>query len=89
MIPIVFGEGQRSCGVTRGQMVNTLKIACKHSISRYVTSGNLILGMCMAHIRKMIPIVFGRGKWSFGVTSGQKVENRPSPISVNLKLGLT
>ena len=75
MIPIVFGEGQRSCGVTRGQMVNTLKIACKHSISRYVTSMNFILGMFMTHIRKMIPIVFGRGQRSFGVTRGQKAQN--------------
>ena len=74
MIPIVFGEGQRSFGVTRGQMVNTLEIACKHYISRSVTSRNLILNMCMAHIGKMIPIVFGGGQRSFGVTRGQKAK---------------
>ena len=74
MIPIVFGEGQRSFGVTRGQMVNTLEIARKDSISSCVTSRNLILGMCMAHNGKMIPIVFGAGQRSFGVTRGQKVK---------------
>ena len=74
MIPIVFGGSQRSFGVTRGQILNTLENACKHSISSYVTFRNFILGMCIAHIRKLIPIGFGRGQSSFGVTSGQKVK---------------
>ena len=70
-------------------MVNILEIACKHSISSSVTSKNFILGMCMAHMRKMIPIIFGKGQRSFGVTRGQKVQNLSSRISVIVKLGST
>ena len=73
MIPIVFGESQRSFGVTRGQIVTTVEIACKHSISRYATLRNFIFGMLMVNIEKMVPIVFGGGQRSFGVTTGQNV----------------
>ncbi|KAJ8030361.1 hypothetical protein HOLleu_26758 [Holothuria leucospilota] len=50
MIPILFGGGQRSFGVTRGQIVNILEIACKHGISRRINVRDLILTMFIAHI---------------------------------------
>ena len=74
MIPIVFRGGQRSFEVTGGQMVKTLKIACKHGISRRVSVTILIFGVWVDHIEQMIPIVFGGGQRSFGVTRGQKVK---------------
>ena len=53
--------------------MTTLEIACKHSISRYATLRNFIFGMLMVNIEKMVPIVFGGGQRSFGVTTGQNV----------------
>ena len=47
--------------------------ACKHDISRTVSVNNLIFGMWVGHV-EMIPIVFGGGQRSFGVTRGQKVK---------------
>ena len=72
--PIVFGGGQRSFGVTRDQMVNTLENPCKHSISRSVTPRDLILSLSIVHIESMILSVFGGGQRSFEVTGGQKVK---------------
>ena len=50
MVPIVFGAGQRSFGVPRGQIVNTLEIAGKHDISRRKNVKDLILFMKIGHI---------------------------------------
>ncbi|KAJ8029559.1 hypothetical protein HOLleu_28989 [Holothuria leucospilota] len=49
-------------------------LACKHDISRRVTVTELILGVWVGHIEKMIPIVFGGGQRSFGVRRGQNVK---------------
>ena len=47
---MIFRGGQRSFEVTGGQMVKTLKIACKHDISRRVSMINLIFGVKVGHI---------------------------------------
>ncbi|KAJ8028764.1 hypothetical protein HOLleu_31096 [Holothuria leucospilota] len=53
--PIVFGGGQKSCGVTRGQRPKTL-------FARYLK---------MTYGEKMNPLIFGGGQRSFGVTESQ------------------
>ena len=50
MIPILFGGGERSFGVTSGQIVNMLEIACKHDISRRINVRDLILTILIADI---------------------------------------
>ncbi|KAJ8039779.1 hypothetical protein HOLleu_13887 [Holothuria leucospilota] len=56
--PIVFGGGQRSFGVTRGQTLKTL-------FTRYLK---------MHYGKRKNPIVFGGGQRSFGVTRGQTLK---------------
>ncbi|KAJ8030932.1 hypothetical protein HOLleu_27481 [Holothuria leucospilota] len=56
--PIVFGGGQRSFGVTRGQTLKTL-------FTRYLK---------MHCGKRKNPIVFGGGQRSFGVTRGQTLK---------------
>ena len=74
MIPIIFGKGQRSFGVTRGQIVKTLDIARKHHISSTIFLSDLILAIWITHSEYMSPIVFGGDQRSCKVTSGQKVK---------------
>ncbi|KAJ8036308.1 hypothetical protein HOLleu_20243 [Holothuria leucospilota] len=54
----IFGGGQRSSGVTRGQTLKTL----------------LTLYLQMHHGKRKNPIVFGGGQRSFGVTRGQTLK---------------
>ena len=66
---IVFGGGQRSSGVTRGQTLKTF-------LTWYLEVGsliNFILSMWMYGKRKN-PRLFGGGKRSFGVTGGQTLK---------------
>ncbi|KAJ8031401.1 hypothetical protein HOLleu_24578 [Holothuria leucospilota] len=56
--PIVFGGGQRSFGVTRGQTLKTL-------FTRYLK---------MYYGKRKNPISFGGGQRSFGVTRGQNLK---------------
>ncbi|KAJ8032212.1 hypothetical protein HOLleu_25677 [Holothuria leucospilota] len=56
--PIVFGGGQNSSGVTRGQNLKTL-------CARY-------LKMCYG--KRKDPIIFGGGQRSSGVTGGQNLK---------------
>ena len=74
MIPTVYGKGQRSFGVTRGQIVKTLDIARKHHISSTIFLSDLILAIWITHSQYMIPNAFEGGQRSFEVTRGQKVK---------------
>ncbi|KAJ8021219.1 hypothetical protein HOLleu_38353 [Holothuria leucospilota] len=70
--PIVFGGGQRSPGVTRGQTQKTL-------LTQYLEVGSLeefyfIRSTWMHYGKKMNPIIFGGGQRSFGVHRGQTLK---------------
>ncbi|KAJ8027855.1 hypothetical protein HOLleu_29930 [Holothuria leucospilota] len=56
--PIVFGRGQRSPGVTRGQTLKTL-------LTQYLK---------MRYGKRKNPIIFGGGERSSGVTGGQTLK---------------
>ncbi|KAJ8051206.1 hypothetical protein HOLleu_04686 [Holothuria leucospilota] len=56
--PIIFGGGQRSCGVTGGQSLKTL-------LTRYLK---------MRYGERKNPIIFVGGQRSSGVTGGQTLK---------------
>ncbi|KAJ8025528.1 hypothetical protein HOLleu_33112 [Holothuria leucospilota] len=56
--PIVFGRGQRSPGVTGGQILKTL-------LTQYLE---------MRYGKRKNPIIFGGGERSSGVTGGQTLK---------------
>ncbi|KAJ8040362.1 hypothetical protein HOLleu_14627 [Holothuria leucospilota] len=70
--PIVFGGGQRSSGVNRGQ---TLKTLLARYLERYENQFKLttLLERMRCGERKN-PIVFGGGQRSSGVTRGQNLK---------------